>query len=62
MYGSAFPVFANENLDECEEVHVYANFTNWQPKRMIPFLNYIEQIDKDRPDFLAKLKKENKIS
>ena len=29
---------------------------------MIPFLNYIEQIDYDRPDFIEKLKKEDKIS
>lgn len=62
LYRSEFPFVDNEHIDEFEEVHLYANFTNWQPKRMVPFLNYIEQIDKDKPDFLAKLKKDHKIS
>lgn len=42
LYESAYPEFENQNMDDCEQVHLYANFTNWEPKRMIPFLNYIE--------------------
>ena len=42
MYESEFPFCENDNFDDFEEVDIYANFTNWRPVRMIPFLNYIE--------------------
>ena len=62
LYESAYPEFDNPNMDESESVHLYASFTNWEPMRMIPFLNYIETLDYDKPDFLVKLQKDGKIS
>ena len=36
-------------MDDDESVHVFSNFSNWNPIKMIPFLKYVELMDKDRP-------------
>ena len=45
----------NINVDPAEVVHLYGNCTNWDGKRMIPFLQYVETIDKDKPNFFKDL-------
>lgn len=42
----------NINVDTDEVVQCFGGFTNWEPKNMIPFLQYIEILDKDKPDFI----------
>ena len=39
--------------DQGKEVFLFASFTNWKPKVMVPFLEYVESIDRLKPDFLA---------
>ena len=43
-------------VDAAEEVSVFASFTNWKPRRMVPFLQFIENIDSNKPDFLNEMK------
>lgn len=58
--------YNNDFVDEDESVHVFSNFSNWQPIKMIPFLRYVEHLDKDRPTeqeivSIIKKKQENKL-
>jgi hypothetical protein len=39
-----------------EKIEIFASFTNWKPKKMMPFLDFISIIDKDKPDFLHQLR------
>lgn len=48
-------------IESDEQVQIFASFTNWQPKKMIPFLDFISIIDKDKPDFLYELRCKGKI-
>lgn len=43
--------------DNQEEVTIYASFTNWKPRKMTPFLVFIEKIDSSRVDFMHELRK-----
>ena len=61
-----YPKYNNIFEDEDESVHVFSNFTNWNPIRMIPFLKYVELMDKDKPnekDIITTIRKkqENKL-
>jgi len=47
-------------VDEDESIHLFSNFNNWNPMKIMPFLKYVEIIDKDRPseeDIISIIKK-----
>jgi hypothetical protein len=47
-------------VDEDESIHLFSNFNNWNPMKMIPFLKYVEVMDKDKPteeDIISNIKK-----
>jgi hypothetical protein len=43
------PQYNNVFVDEDESIHLFSNFNNWNPMKMMPFIKYVEIIDKDRP-------------
>ena len=47
--------------DADEEVTIYSTFTNWDAKPMIPFLQFIENVDESKPNFLEDLIERGKI-
>lgn len=51
----------NINVDQDELIDLYANFTNWEPMNMIPFLQFVEMIDTDKPNIMKLLKEEELI-
>lgn len=54
------PQYNNVFVDEDESIHLFSNFNNWNPMKMMPFLKYVEIIDKDRPseeDIISIIKK-----
>jgi hypothetical protein len=54
------PQYNNVFVDEDESIHLFSNFNNWKPMKMMPFLKYVEIIDKDRPseeDIISIIKK-----
>lgn len=48
--------------DEDEDISIYGSFTNWKKQKMIPLLQFVENIDKNIPDFIGDLKMDDKIS
>ena len=54
------PQYNNVFVDEDESIHLFSNFNNWNPMKMMPFIKYVEIIDKDRPseeDIISIIKK-----
>jgi|APCry1669189768_1035252.scaffolds.fasta_scaffold11522_2 hypothetical protein len=54
------PQYNNVFVDEDESIHLFSNFNNWNPIKMMPFIKYVEIIDKDRPseeDIISIIKK-----
>ena len=49
-------------VDDNEEISIYGSFTNWKKQKMVPLLQFVENIDKNIPDFIGDLKAENKVS
>lgn len=64
-FDEAHTKFAKKSLidyaDEDEEVVIFGTFTNWKPRRMTTFLEFIENIDKDKPNFIQDMKEDGLV-